>query len=942
MSYSLDQIKALGDAVLGLYTNVEPKYQQLLTSINSVDPTAPDAPAQLDALALQRVELKASVRSSPEQIAFDTARQDPSLFTSKASVDAYYAVWSAQATAILVPVNGPVLDAAIAVQRAAIANKPAEPAGSSPSGAPTATPKELTGAADDDKKVTPIPGGAPVDLTVAGATDVDGTQTITITGKKPSSQSAPDKPGYTEDRLRNPLSNLSSYTYQLTLYMTSPDAYNAFVASDRTQLNTPGSTPDTNLWSYVVAQSGGVNNSTSARAPGFELDYYIDDLRIVSAINGKETNTESNVTDLSFTIYEPYGFSFISKLKVAQDAINQKSNAKTVKGVNGLSNPTRQFYILGIRFQGYDKNGNLITASNTAAADNVNPAASGVYERFYDIVIKTMKFKLDGKMVAYNITAASVSSKIAYGMMKGRIDNDVPIVATTVVEALGGSGDATSTGVLGLLDTLNRNQQLLLTNSISKGSAKATAGSIEIANVYKLKFLGDADDIKNASLISIADDDISKWPMSIANKSTEINDAASIRSTPDPNKKQLNFKNGTSIMQAIRRVISQSSYLGNALTVIKESNEESQSITDLQGTLPSPSKKNVKWFNLGASVKCLGFDNKVNDFAYEITYIIQPYETPAALSVYAVSPTKYYGPHKRYEYWFTGKNSEIINYEQTLDNTYYNVALGGSIDNNAGGRTVDIPLKANGQIDGEKLGKIGVGMETQNSYVAVLKDPGNWATARITILGDPDFLMRDSPSSLNAVYNQFYSDKGYTVNPSGGHVFIEIDFKEANDYNNQNGLMTINQQMTFWKYPKSLEKKIKGVSYLLVKVVSNFSKGKFTQDLTGAINTFPGVPDDANTTSAAREEKATAQRDAQLGELGINTDLVKQNQNNTNNLELLGINTSLPTTGTQISIPTQTGQVADDDAAYAVAFGNPDSTDAGRPVNSGIASLFDE
>ena len=39
-----------------------------------------------------------------------------------------------------------------------------------------------------------------------------------------------DNPGR---RLDNPLGALSSYTYQLSLYMISPDAYDAFVATGR-------------------------------------------------------------------------------------------------------------------------------------------------------------------------------------------------------------------------------------------------------------------------------------------------------------------------------------------------------------------------------------------------------------------------------------------------------------------------------------------------------------------------------------------------------------------------------------------------------------------------------------------------------------------------------------------------------------------------------------
>ena len=79
-------------------------------------------------------------------------------------------------------------------------------------------------------------------------------------------------------RLKNPLGSLASYNYQVALYMITPDAYDAFTASGRTNieaLQTEGAGG-----AFLVAQSGGINNNNSQRAPGMELDYYIDNLEI--------------------------------------------------------------------------------------------------------------------------------------------------------------------------------------------------------------------------------------------------------------------------------------------------------------------------------------------------------------------------------------------------------------------------------------------------------------------------------------------------------------------------------------------------------------------------------------------------------------------------------------------------------------------------------------
>jgi hypothetical protein len=244
--------------------------------------------------------------------------------------------------------------------------------------------------------------------------------------------------------------------------------------------------------------------------------------------------------------------------------------------------------------------------------------------------------------------------------------------------------------------------------------------------------------------------------------------------------------------------------------------------------------------------------------------VIQPYETPAAASPYTKS-SKYYGPHKRYEYWFTGKNSEILSYEQTMDNTFFNVALtpNGDPASKAGGAT--IAVEAGKKQNQDSQGRLDVGMEAQNAYMTSLFDPGAYTKAKVSILGDPDYLAQESPASINQVYNQFYGTDGFTINPNGGQVFIEIDFKEAVDYKNSDGLMSINASIYFWNYPAAVANKVKGVSYMVLDIEHSFRGGKFEQTLNCTINDFPGV---LGTPAAALGGRANA-TDATAARTGV-------------------------------------------------------------------------
>lgn len=676
----------------------------------------------------------------------------------------------------------------------------------------------------------------------------------TVAGKSgtPVAKTSQAKPG---KRTQNPLANFSSYTYQLSLYMITPDAYSAFIESGRKNINAFQDVSATGNGAFLVAQSGGINNSASKRAPSFDVDFYIDDLKISQAINGKETNASTNVTDISFTITEPYGFSFVTRLRQAANKLATVTKSKNFKDIE---NPSRQFFILGIRFQGYDSNGNVISSKDVSGS-NSDPAgnAYGVYERYYDILFKSMKFNIDGKATTYKITAASTPSGTAFGMKRGVLYNGASVTGTTVHDVLMGESD----GRIGLLAKLNADQKQLKDN-----------GDITIPNKYSVKYLGDAETlIKNASIVSPADLDKLKMPMSKAKTTQDANVKAETKSTPETNVRQITLTSGIPMLQAIDNIIKQSAYMEKALKVVYATVEEPA--TNGPEEVKNDNKRIIKWYNIGAEVKSLGWDPKQGDFAYDITYVIQPYDTPVVQSAYASKTAKYYGPHKRYEYWFTGKNSEIIKYEQQMDNTFFNVVLGesGAVGGAQGGAT-DVPTIANIPQGQDKTGKLNTGNEAQNSYMTSLYDPGAYAKAKIVILGDPDFLMGTNPVSEAAVYNQFYGTDGFTINPNGGQVFVEINFREPVDYKHSTGLMSINESILFWKYPASVQKDINsrggGVSYMVLHCNSSFSKGSFTQELVAVINTFDDVGADSDTAAAGRSSEGSAQTTNARGAAG--------------------------------------------------------------------------
>jgi hypothetical protein len=716
-------------------------------------------------------------------------------------------------------------------------------------------------------------------------------------------------------RLKNPLGNFSSYTYQLSLYMITPDAYEAFILSGRKNLNAINNITEEGSASiaaanaanaqtesnrqaavefgsftqgvgergrnisppapsslktiktggaYLIAQSGGINNSGPIqRAPGFDLDFYIDDLVITQAMTPQDSQSSTNVTDVEFKITEPYGFSFLTRLKQAQTALQAIC---PTDGYADIKNPIRQFYILGVRFLGYDENGNIIDAATINKDISADLGTGiGLYERYFDMTINTVDFRIGGPPVVYTCKAKCIPGAYAFDTKKGIIWSGASVQGKTVYDALSGGSDPSTvrqskpgesaiaqagaggtSGSWGLLSTLNREQQKRLDNN-----------EIEIAAKWDIVWKDDSfDTIAMATIVDPKQLDKRRMPTTTATNKKESNAVkAQTDTTPNTNLTTITLGKGISIVRAFDEIIKQSSYLDDTLNMLIKAEQDNNLKSDSSPEIVNNKNKVIRpisWYNLSAEVVVLGWDRKQKDFVVKTTFIVQPYTTPVTLSAYGGKVTPYIGPHKRYDYWFTGKNSEILKYEQTLNNAFFNIAiLGAGVSTNLPGQNQDIPL-AIGQPTGQPIqGKPNYSMEAQNSYISSLYDQSAWAEVNLTILGDPDFLMQPAASSIATVYSKLnYGTDGYSINPNGGQVFIEINFKEPSDYNNDNGTMSINNSINLYPHPKWVQDQIDsrggGVAIQLTKVISKFSRGLFQQDLSGV----PGVFSEQEKTAA--------------------------------------------------------------------------------------------
>ena len=143
----------------------------------------------------------------------------------------------------------------------------------------------------------------------------------------------------------NPLEQFASYNYIFTLGCLSDD-----------ELNFPDFTYRRRDPNVVILRSGGGPTPGSATAydTNGKTEYFIDDVEIETIVAGNENTRSTNATSLSFNVTEPYSMGlFLQSLQVA---------AKRARGP--LSNYIEAPYLLTVEFKGYDDAGNFIHASN--------------------------------------------------------------------------------------------------------------------------------------------------------------------------------------------------------------------------------------------------------------------------------------------------------------------------------------------------------------------------------------------------------------------------------------------------------------------------------------------------------------------------------------------------------------------------------------------------
>lgn len=645
----------------------------------------------------------------------------------------------------------------------------------------------------------------------------------------------------------NPLDRCATYTYNITLYLTTPELYSGLITNKKksvsgmTVLMRSGGASQSPILDPQEAQQiadGAAPNLGAARNNNFPLDFYLDNLQIKSVINGKGTMSPHTATEINFRVIEPNGITFIHNLQAATKQL--------ALGTGDVDNAyLSQIYLIAIRFYGWDENGNPVAPEPAVAAQQSDRTA--VTEKFIPFRFTGIKFKIANRLTEYECSAIAVGNDLATGQQRGTVPYNFQITSSTLKDLLQKD----------LATALNKYQADLCKADPAKGRPEPI---LTYPDTYEFQLVPPLD----GDSITI------KPPGNTANSQTAMNpnaqqDPGSLRPAAQSVKSTTKLTSafaGMSIVQFLDQMVRQSGYIYQQQTYITDPKTGKPERQSGAGNI-------FAWYRIAVQAvpDLQKWDPRRRDFAYKITYQITPYLVTDVLSDYFPQNSLLKGLNyrvpKEYYYWFTGQNNSIIDFTQEFNNLYYVVVNAPQPEISASQLKNESKKGYQPNSNISSAGMPGNVNEAGANAAQYLYSPADLARARMTIVGDPDWIQQgdvwaglDAPDKFNASAIYTSGPDAGGINYAGRETLFDIIFKTPADYDLNTGLITDPSSTTPGPTvngkPRMLEMRTR---YKAIFVTNNFSQGKFTQDIEGVM-VAPDVGSENKKVTQSENEKS--------------------------------------------------------------------------------------
>lgn len=675
-----------------------------------------------------------------------------------------------------------------------------------------------------------------------------------------SGVTSPSNSGKAASKLPNPLREAISWNYIITLGILDDNEFN-FPSSYRNGDFTK---------KYILKSAGG--NLTKRYKTYLEGDedaeYYIENLELDAVIAPNRRTNVSLGTTLSFEVVEPYSMGQFIEAIIG------------ISAETGYANYTDAPFCLKIDFVGWDEYG-------TAAGSFTQPI-------YIPILITKIDFTVTGKGAVYTVNAVPMSetglddkiqeSKATINAVGQKVheilngdEKSVQAVFNERVQELeqAGSVIAEDRYIIAFPKTPDA-----LVNVVNAGSAvgggsltidapeqqrrekgiaspetdrsteikqegiedNSVQSSSQLFNTIKA-FASDTGSMNDIGLSDLVIDTTAPGDQPQAENEAsyqdelDIVDIASSEAKPAEKGRSYQFEQGKKIEDIITSVLLDSEYCKERAT------EESENGTR-------------KWFKIDTQVF---IDKNPSATAQRgrapkiYVYSVLPYYTDEAKFLGATqSPKNTQGlkdlAPKEYNYFYTGKNEDVLNFDITFNNAFFLSAFANYGQNSAttaldgANRTTlqntDTIRGSEVEVEGGAKREPGAQISETNAFrhngngvggdikqrIAVqfhntlINSPADMVTAEMEIWGDPFFLPQQTGNFLGTATDNPNVLAEQTMNYAQNEVFCVVNFKTPFDYQVEGATM---------EFPQNVPQ-FSGL-YSIWAVTNTFSNGQFRQ-----------------------------------------------------------------------------------------------------------------
>jgi hypothetical protein len=567
---------------------------------------------------------------------------------------------------------------------------------------------------------------------------------------------------------------------------------------------------------YGVKVSPGVGEFL---AVGSNLDLFIDDVEIDSAMSFNERSKNTNVTGLQFVLKEMYSVDFIQRLATA--AFSLGSN-------NYLTHP----FMLTIQWKGFKRdpdNPNKMIETTTPEAKKL--------ERRIPFTFFNISTNITNAGASYNCQGVPYPD-IALRNQNNQKVEDGEIVGNTVGEML-----------TNMQDTLNTNAKKSSSRLVANADAQFTNIASNKPNKYTIliKDLADGTDyvpIREAAI------DLGQASAKSSEASIQPNNTTAPANKNPNQKNRLRLTSTNSITSVITDIMHNSAYC--------------RKFFDKNFTDTYDNNGEITWFKIKTYTKIIDNNDVTGDKQYEFIYIVHPYKVHVSNlfdKIPNINLTSLYRYIKEniartYNYIYTGANQDILSFDIELNNlfavnknfkkgfeaeTYALVENNYQIFSNIKGFS-NAEKNQKGQLLPGILGFQDIGETTDvttptsnltqrayDFYTYLVNPQGDLVNMQLEIIGDP-FYIEESWNYIDN-YSQTTASNGATIEAlrdsrstlvvykDGGDVYVDLQFRYPDDRFSQNKGLPQDKKLFF-----------SGI-YKITQVRSMFSGGKFTQTL---------------------------------------------------------------------------------------------------------------